>query len=80
MNGCLMRVRKILEVEIPDLPKRLSEAKELSRKPLARICREAQITPVYWYKIVKGDQDSIPLDTLERLGQALDITFPDISF
>ena len=70
-----MRVRKVQEVEITDLESRLAVARDNSRKTLAQICREAGITPMYWYKLVSGKQDSIPLETLQKLGNALEIDF-----
>jgi transcriptional regulator with XRE-family HTH domain len=70
-----MRVRRVQEVEIEGLEQALLEAREKSRKSLASICREVGITPVYWYKLVSGKQDSIPEETLNKLGNALDIQF-----
>ena len=70
-----MRVRRVQEVEIDCLEQILIEARENSRKSLALICREVGITPVYWYKLVSGKQDSIPVETLTKLGNALDIQF-----
>lgn len=70
-----MRVRRVQEVEIEGLEQALLEARGKSRKSLASICREVGITPVYWYKLVSGKQDSIPEETLNKLGNALDIQF-----
>ena len=70
-----MRVRRVQEIEIDGLEQKLIEARENSRKSLASICREVGITPVYWYKLVSGKQDSIPVETLTKLGDALDVQF-----
>lgn len=74
-----MRVRRVQEIEIDGLEQKLIKARENSRKSLALICREVGITPVYWYKLVSGKQDSIPIETLTKLGNALDVQF-DVVF
>lgn len=73
MDGCSMRVRKTIEVQVDDLPERLAQANNESRKTLAQICREAGITPTYWYSLVRGKKDSIPHTTLKNLEFALGV-------
>ena len=58
MSQLLMRVRRVIDVEVKDLPRQLTVAREESRKSLAQICRDAGITPTYWYALASGKYKS----------------------
>jgi transcriptional regulator with XRE-family HTH domain len=76
-----MRVRRVQEIEVLDLEKRLLAARKSSDLSLLEICRQLEITPTYWYKLEKGGADTINYDLLIKIQKLLsldlDIDFPE---
>ena len=75
---CAMKVRQTREWDRPDLPEVLKAAANKSQKSIAQVCREAGISTAFWYQLVKGNKDSITLDTLTGLCKALGVTLEDV--
>ncbi|GAB4443565.1 MAG: XRE family transcriptional regulator [Cyanobacteria bacterium J069] len=78
-----MRVRRVQEVDIPDLSSKLLTARKSSSESLLEICRRLDITPTYWYKLEKAENSTISYDLLKKidalLSLNLDIRFPEDS-
>lgn len=78
-----MRVRRVQEVDIPDLSSKLLTARKSSSESLLEICRRLDITPTYWYKLEKSENSTISYDLLKKidalLSLNLDIRFPEDS-
>ncbi|GAB4476817.1 MAG: hypothetical protein OHK0037_38610 [Elainellaceae cyanobacterium] len=76
-----MRVRRVQEVDIPDLSSKLLTARKSSSESLLEICRRLDITPTYWYKLEKSENSTISYDLLKKidalLSLNLDIRFPE---
>lgn len=78
-----MRVRRVQEIDIPDLSSKLLVARKASSESLLEICRRLDITPTYWYKLEKAENSTISYDLLKKidalLSLNLDIRFPEDS-
>jgi transcriptional regulator with XRE-family HTH domain len=78
-----MRVRKVQEIDIPDLSGRLLAARKAAKDSLLEICRQLEITPTYWYKLEKGEASTINYDLLKKIEEVLsldfNVRFPDSS-
>jgi len=78
-----MRVRKVQEIDIPDLSGKLLAARKAAKDSLLEICRQLDITPTYWYKLEKGEASTINYDLLRKieavLSLDLNIRFSDSS-
>ncbi|MBD2261115.1 helix-turn-helix transcriptional regulator [Pseudanabaena sp. FACHB-2040] len=68
-----MRVRRVQELNIPDLSDRLLAARKASRHSLLEICRRLDITPTYWYKLEKGEASTVNYDLLKRIEDILSL-------
>ncbi|MGB3491698.1 MAG: hypothetical protein WBA57_03145 [Elainellaceae cyanobacterium] len=68
-----MRVRRVEEVEIPDLSAKLLSARRGSAMSLLEICRQLKITPTYWYKLEKEEANTINYDLLEKIDALLSL-------
>lgn len=67
-----MKITKTLELEIPDLGKKINKARKESRIPLTEICEQVGMSPMNWYRIEK-EQQSLPIDTLRRIEKVLNV-------
>ncbi|MEO1209017.1 MAG: hypothetical protein AAFX78_05675 [Cyanobacteria bacterium J06638_20] len=76
---CLMRVRKVQEVDVPDLSNKLMAARKASSDSLLSICRQLEITPTYWYKLEKAENSTINYDLLRKIDELLSLNL-DLSF
>lgn len=78
-----MRVRRVQEVVLPNLPGQLFSARKGADMSLLEICRQLEITPTYWYKLEKGEASTISYELLEKINEllnlSLNLTF-DVSF
>jgi transcriptional regulator with XRE-family HTH domain len=68
-----MRVRKVQEVDISDLPDRLLAARKASRLSLLEICRQLEITPTYWYKLERREASTISYELLRKIESLLSL-------
>ena len=70
-----MRVRKVQEIDIPDLSGKLLAARKAAKDSLLEICRQLDITPTYWYKLEKGEASTINYDLLRKIEEVLSLDF-----
>lgn len=70
-----MRVRKVQEIDIPDLSGKLLAARKAAKDSLLEICRQLDITPTYWYKLEKGEASTINYDLLKKIEEVLSLDF-----
>lgn len=70
-----MRVRKVQEIDIPDLSGKLLAARKAAKESLLEICRQLEITPTYWYKLEKGEAGTINYDLLRKIEEVLSLDF-----
>jgi transcriptional regulator with XRE-family HTH domain len=70
-----MRVRRVQEQDLPDLPARLQAARKASDHSLLEICRRLEITPTYWYKLEKEEASTISYELLTRIEGLLSVDF-----
>lgn len=73
-----MKVRHTQEWDIPDLANILERAADRSNKTITQICGEARISSAFWYGLLNGRQQSIKLETLRGLCEALEIDISKI--
>jgi len=74
-----MRVRRVQEIDIPNLSKKLTAARKAADESLLSICRKLEITPTYWYKLEKSEDSTINYDLLRKIDELLSLNL-DISF
>lgn len=75
---CLMKVKETKEWDVPDLAQKLKAYADRAEKPVAQICREAEISTTFWYDILRGARDSIKKSTLASLCKALGVSLKDV--
>ena len=73
--GLVMKVRKVSDVDAPRLGARIKAAREADRRSLLSLCREVDLTPMYWYKIENEEVKALPIDTLRRIEAVLGVDF-----
>lgn len=76
-----MRVRKVQEINCPNLPSQLEDARRNADRSLLQICKRLDISPTYWYRLERGETDTINYDLLQKIEQELScnfgVDFPD---
>lgn len=70
-----MRVRKVQEVNCPNLPSQLLAARRGADRSLLQICRRLDISPTYWYRLERGETGTINYDLLQKIEQELSYDF-----
>lgn len=73
--GLLMKVRKIIDMEAPGLGAKIKAARKSDNRSLISICKEIELTPMYWYKIEAEEVKVLPVETLNRIEKVLGIEF-----
>jgi len=68
-----MRVRKVQEYEVPDLPKQLLAARKASNMSLLEICRQLNISATYWYKLEREETGTISYELLCEISKLLSL-------
>lgn len=68
-----MKVRKVIDREVPGLGAQIKKAREASPRSLVQICAEIDMTPANWYKIEKEETKVLPVDTLRKIEEVLGI-------
>lgn len=69
----LMKVRKVVEKEVPGLGARIKKARESDRRSLVKICNEIKMTPANWYRIEREEAKYIPIETLRLMEKVLGV-------
>lgn len=77
--GILMKVRKVIEIEVPGLGSRIRQAREVDSRSLAEICRQVPMTTMNWYRIEAEETKALPIETLRRIEEVLGVDF-EVSF
>lgn len=74
MSGVFMKVRRTIDLEISGLGRKIKLAREADKRSLEAICKEVQLSRVYWYDIeserIRG---ALPEETLRRIEEVLGI-------
>ena len=70
-----MKVRKIIEVEVPGLGDRIRKIREADSRSLAEICRQIPMTTMNWYRIEAEETKALPIETLKRIEEVLGVDF-----
>ncbi|BAZ18923.1 transcriptional regulator (plasmid) [Calothrix sp. NIES-4071] len=68
-----MIVRKVTDIKVPGLGEKIKEARLTDRRSLAQICRQIPMSPVNWYKIESEETKALPIETLRRIEEVLNI-------
>lgn len=78
MTALMMRIRKIQEVEVPDLSQRIKDARMalVGIKSLEALCDECEVSRTYWYDLEKGTlKGTLSVENLRKIEKALGVDF-----
>lgn len=75
MVNSSMRIRKVDELDVPDLAARLKAAREADDRSLAEICRQVGVSPQYWYNLERGTVTTMSFETLRKIEEVLGVDF-----
>jgi len=70
-----MKVRKVIEVEVPGLGESIRKIREADSRSLAEICRQIPMTTMNWYRIEAEETKALPVETLRRIEEVLGVDF-----
>jgi transcriptional regulator with XRE-family HTH domain len=73
-----VKVRQIVkrEIEIPDLGRKIKQAREASKRPLTELARDAGISRQYWYQLEEeAIIGGVAYETLQKIEEVLEIDF-----
>jgi|GEM_PF-461888 len=75
-----MRVRKVQEVDRPNLHEQIKAARQDAVKrnadrSLLQICKRLDISPTYWYRLERGETETINYELLQKIEQELSCDF-----
>lgn len=70
-----MKVRKVVEIEVPELGSRIRQAREADSRSLAEICRQMPMSTMNWYRIESEETKALPVETLQRIEEVLGVDF-----
>lgn len=77
MTKTPLKIRRYVDYDIPDLDKRLKEARKRSPKTITELAAEAGMSVANWYRIEGGNVDYLPETTLQAMEAALGETFAE---
>ena len=75
MSQTLMKVRKVIDKEVPNLGTRIKIAREADKRPLTELCAQIPMTTMNWYRIESGETKALPFETLKRIEEVLGVSF-----
>lgn len=75
MSLVLMKVKKVLEIEVPGLGDRIRKVREADSRSLAEICRQIPMSSMNWYRIEAEETKALPIETLRRIEEVLGVDF-----
>ncbi len=75
MVSSFMRIRKVDEVDVPDMAARLKSARVADDRSLAEICRQVGVSPQYWYNLERGAVSTMSFETLRKIEEVLGVDF-----
>ena len=70
-----MKVRKTIDIVVPNLGEKIKDARERDRRSLAAICRMIPMTTMNWYRIEAEQTKALPIETLRKIEEVLDTKF-----
>lgn len=73
MKNSLMKVRKVIEIEVPGLGNKIKKAREASARSLTELCAAAGMTTANWYRIEAEETKSLPIETLRKIEEVLGV-------
>lgn len=73
MMTTLMKVRRVTEIEIPGLGKKIKAAREKDPRSLVEICQIVGMTTSNWYRIEKEITKFLPIETLKKIEEVLNV-------
>ncbi len=68
-------VTKTQVLEVKDLGQKVHEARVADSRSLLSICRESGISPNHWYRIERGQINTLPIETLQKIESVLGVDF-----
>ncbi len=68
-----MKIRITKDIDIPDLEKRIREARKSSPKSVTQLAAEAGMSVANWYRIEGGKAEFLPKETFKAIEAALEI-------
>ena len=75
MIQTLMKVRKTIDINVPNLGGKIKEARERDSRSLSEICRQMEMSNMNWYKIESEETKALPIETLRRIEEVLGVDF-----
>jgi len=69
-----MKVRRVIEVDVPGLGARIRAAREADERSLTQICAAVGMTTANWYKIEKEETKFLPDKTLKNIERVLGVS------
>ncbi|MDJ0678756.1 MAG: helix-turn-helix transcriptional regulator [Xenococcaceae cyanobacterium MO_167.B52] len=75
MIPTLMKVRKTIDIEVPNLGEKIKAARERDSRSLSEICRQMEMSNMNWYKIESEETKALPIETLRRIEEVLGVNF-----
>ena len=73
MIQTLMKVRKTIDIEVPNLGEKIKAARERDSRSLSEICRQMEMSNMNWYKIESEETKALPIETLRRIEEVLGV-------
>ena len=73
MMTTLMKVRRVTEIEIPGLGEKIKRAREQDPRSLVDICQIVGMTTSNWYRIEKEITKYLPIETLKKIEEVLNV-------
>lgn len=68
-----MKVRKTIDIEVPDLAERIAKARRDCDLPMTQLAAKAGMSTANWYRLERGESKVVPLETLRSIEQALGV-------
>jgi len=75
MSKLSMRVRKVIDVDIPNLGAKIKDARKADSRSLTQLAAAAGMTTANWYAIEGEEIKALPAETLQRIEEVLGISF-----
>ena len=75
LKAIKMRVRQTREREVPQLGRKIKEAREKDPRSLTDICQLVGMTTSNWYRIEKEETKVLPEETLRNIEKVLNMNF-----
>jgi transcriptional regulator with XRE-family HTH domain len=63
-----VKVRKItkVEIDVPDLPEQIAQARLQSGKSVKEVCEATEISRTFWNRLISGKEESIAYPTIQK--------------